>query len=156
MVAIDDLPDSLVLDLVLLEFLAQILPVHRHPIGDRAAGQIIIQPVHVSARIGHPRAQAKCLGDVEPPLLVDAEGDRIGQQRLGREQLNLQAGGYAKRPDRTLALVGSRSNGRIVGLQLVRTDLITGLTSVQEIKDTTNMALPEQQALVAGERRLIH
>ena len=33
------------------------------------------------------------LGDEEPPAFIDAEGDRVLQQRLGGDEFDLQAGG---------------------------------------------------------------
>ena len=62
--------------------------VHVHTIGDRLAGEVGVEPVHVSARVGHAGIRAKCLGDIDDSFLIDTEGDRIGQQGLGREQLD--------------------------------------------------------------------
>ena len=113
------------LDLEGLELLAEELPVHRHPVGDRAAGQVVVEPVHVTARVGHPGLVPERLGDVEDPLLVDAEGDGIGQERLGREELHLQPCRHADRADGPLALVrcggdrgavGSARRSRIIAL----------------------------------------
>jgi hypothetical protein len=80
----------------------------------------------VPACVGHPRAQAKRLGDIEPPFLIDAERDRIGQQRLRGEELDLQARWSAKGSDGFLSLVrrwrddgvvgfAGRSSARVVG-----------------------------------------
>ena len=47
------------------ELLAQVLPVHGHAVGDRPAGQVVVEPVHVPAGVGHARAVAERLGDVK-------------------------------------------------------------------------------------------
>ena len=82
----------------------EVFLVHRHAVGDRPAGQVVVEPVHVLARVGHPVAEAKRLGDVDDPFFIDAEGDRVGQERLGREQLDGQPSRHAERPDRSLRL----------------------------------------------------
>ena len=97
------------------KLLPQVFLVHGHAIGDRPAGQVVVEPVHVPARVGHPLVQAERLGDVSDPFLIDAEGDRVGQERLGGEQLDLEPGRHAERPDRSLSLVDAGAM-RVVGL----------------------------------------
>ena len=102
------------LDLVGREPVPQIFLVHGDAVGDRPAGQVVVEPVHVPAGIGHSRTVAKGLGDVKHPFFIDAEGDRIGQQRLGREQLDVQTFRHAERSDRLDGLIGGGSNCWVV------------------------------------------
>ena len=78
------------------ERLAQIFLVHGHAVGDGPAGQVVVEPVHVPAGVGHAGAMTERLGDVDDPLFIDAEGDRVGQERLGREQLDGQPRRHAE------------------------------------------------------------
>ena len=86
-VAVLDEPDPVVFGAVLRELLAQILAVHGDPVGDGAAGEVVVEPVHVLAVVGGPFVQAERLGHEQPSALVEAEGDRVGHQRLGGIEL---------------------------------------------------------------------
>src|SRR5437016_1270262 len=78
---------AIVDDLVAGEFFFQMLPVHGNPVGDGAASEIVVEPVHMSAVVGDAMKYPERLGDVAAPLLVEAECDRVGQQWLGSKQL---------------------------------------------------------------------
>ena len=84
-------------------------------VGDGAAGEVVVEPVHVAADVGDAGVQAKRLGDVEAVLLVEAEADRVGQHRLGGPEIDLEAGGDADALQGQLAFVGSESDLRLVG-----------------------------------------
>ena len=82
--------------------------VHGHAVGDRPAGQVVVEPVHVLARVGHARVQAKRFGDVGHSLFIDAEGHRVGQERLGRKQLDLEVRRHAEGTHGLFRTVGCR------------------------------------------------
>ena len=115
-VAVHDPTHPLVLDVVPGEPGPEILLVHGDAVGDGPGGQIVVEPVHMVAGIGHPVAMAERLGDVEHPLLVDGERHRVRQERLGREQLDGQSGGHPERSHRPNRLVGGRGDPRGIGL----------------------------------------
>ena len=118
-VAVLDQPDPLVVDLILAELLGlEVLPVHRHPVGDGPAGHVGVEPVHVAPVVGDARVEPERLGDEEPPALVDAERHRVGQHRLGGEQLDLQARRQPDRLDRLRRLGRGRGDLRLVQLVL--------------------------------------
>ena len=85
-----DQADAVVLDLVARKSLPQMLPVHGDAVGDGAAGEVVVEPVHVAAVVGDARVQPERLGDVASPLLVEAEADGVGQQRLGGPEFDFQ------------------------------------------------------------------
>ena len=63
-----------------------------------------------------PGVEAERLGDVEAVLLVEGEGDRVGQHRLGGEELDLEPLGHLELGDRAgpfLRRGRDRDRGRI-------------------------------------------
>ncbi len=109
--------DPLVLDFVLLrELLARVLLVHRDAVGHRARGDVLVEPIHVVADVRHALVVAEGLRDEETRFAADpvgVEADRVREQRLGGEELDLEAGRDLDARERGLALVGG---GRDLGL----------------------------------------
>ncbi len=101
-------------DTVLCEVPSQKLLVHGDAVGDRAAGEVGVEPVHMVSRVSHAGVQPKRLGDVDDSFFIDAEGNRIGQKRLGRELLDGEPARYTERPDGLLPLVRRRGKKGIV------------------------------------------
>ena len=86
-VAVLDKTDPVMFGAVLLELLAQILSVHGNPVSDCAAGEVVVEPVHVLAVIRDALVQAEGLSHVQPSPLVEAEGHGVSHQRLGGIEL---------------------------------------------------------------------
>src|SRR5262249_61520318 len=89
--AVPDQPDLIV---VVLEAEVRLLTgvlsaVHGDAVGDTAAGEVVVEPVHVPAGVRHALFEAGRFGDVDAALLVEAERDRVGHQRLGSPRLHL-------------------------------------------------------------------
>ena len=64
------------------------LLVHRQTILDRLQGDVVEVPVRLRAGVLDPPLLPGGLRDVDPPLLVDAEGHRIHQHGIRRPGLN--------------------------------------------------------------------
>jgi hypothetical protein len=92
----------------------EILLDHRLACRDGAAGGVVVEPVHHAADVDHVLLAPERLDHVEPVLLVDVKGDRVGHPRLGREQLDLKPRRHLELPERLLALVRSRGDERHV------------------------------------------
>jgi hypothetical protein len=76
------------------------------------AGEVVVQPIHVAADIGDAIVEAEGFGHVEAAFLVDGKANRIGQQRLGGEEFDLEAFGHAEAFDGSLAFIGGGSDLR--------------------------------------------
>ncbi len=72
---------------------------------DGSAGQFFIQPGHVLANVGDASVKAECFRDEETAFLVDGKRDGIGEQGLGREQLDFETLRNAKPFDGALAFI---------------------------------------------------
>ena len=88
---------------------------HGDAVGDGAAGEVVVEPVHVAAVVGDAVVQAERLGDVEAALLVEGEADGVGQHRLGGEEIDLEAVGDLDALLGLHPLVGGRGDFRLIG-----------------------------------------
>ncbi len=73
----------------------------------------------MAADVCHAGVQPKRLGDVDAILFVDGEGDRVGEQRLGGPQFELEASRDADSLARANRLVRSRVDARLVDLRVL-------------------------------------
>ena len=105
-----DQPQPVLLLGVVVGLIPEVLAEHRHPLVDRLQREIIQQPVHMPPVVLDPLLLAEGLADVDLPGIVDAEHDRVGQQRLGGEELRLDALGHLEAADGELAFLRCRSN----------------------------------------------
>src|SRR5262249_12597901 len=106
--------DAVVVDAESLEVLALVLAHHGEAVGDGAAGQVVVEPVHMPADVGDAGVQSVGLGDVTAAFLVEGERHRVGEQRLGGPQVDFEPGRHAELGDSLLALFRGRGNGRTV------------------------------------------
>ncbi len=109
-------PDAVVLDAVVLEVIAEFALHHGDAVVHGAAGEVVVEPVRVAADVGDAVVEAEGLGDVEAVLLIDGEADRVGDHRLGGEEIDLETVGDL---DAFLGLhpfVGGRGDFRFVRL----------------------------------------
>src|SRR5262249_21703989 len=113
-VAILEQPDPVVLLAVLGKLLAQILPIHGHPVVNRAGREVILEPVHMLAVVGEPFMGAVWSTATEPPGLAEAEGARIGNQRLGGVELEPESRGHPDGAESLLRLRRGPRYGRTV------------------------------------------
>ena len=109
-------PDEVDLVVVLLEaFVGRLsgilLLVDGQAIGDGLAGDVVLHPVHVAARVGHAGVESGRLGDVEPALVVEGDRDRIFEQRLRGPEFDLEVAGDMGLGERIL----DGSAGRLLG-----------------------------------------
>ena len=81
---------------------------------DRLHREFLIQPIHVPADVGHAGVEPKGFGNIEASLLVDAESNGIGEQRLGGGEFDLETLGDAKTLEREFGLVRRGLNLRRV------------------------------------------
>ena len=96
---------------------------HRLAVGDDAAGGVVVEPVHHLPDVQHAVVQPEGFGDEEAALLVDVERDRVGQARLGGEQLGLEPFGQAELTDGQLRFFRCGLN---MGLPFARRGLRRG------------------------------
>ncbi len=63
-----------------------------HPVLDRLGRQIVVKPLHVAAIVFDAVAtsHAMRLGDIDSAALVEAKRHRVGQERLGGDQLQYE------------------------------------------------------------------
>jgi hypothetical protein len=106
-------PDALLLHAVVGEALALAPAHHLDPVGDGAAGQVVVQPVHVLADVGDAGVQAEGLADVDAPARIQRDRHGIGDQRLGRHELDVESFGNAEGGERLPRLVGGELDARI-------------------------------------------
>ena len=92
--------------LVRLKILTQIATHRRQAILHGPVGQILLQPGHVPSHVGHTLMDSKGLGDVDISLHVDIEGNRVGQKRLGRYQIDHEMISSADMPEIPPGLAG--------------------------------------------------
>ena len=112
-----DQADAVVLGLVASANLSlRYLRYIAHAILDGAAGEVVVEPVHVAAIVGDAVVETKGLGDEAAALVVKGEADGIGQQRLGRPQGRRQPWSETKTFDGQLPLGRRPGNGRGKGL----------------------------------------
>ena len=111
-----DQADAVVVDAVVLEVVAELALVHGDAVVDGAAGEVVVEPVHVAADVGDAVVKAEGLGDVEAVLLIDGEADGVGEQRLGGEEIDLEALGDLDAFLRLHPLVGGGGDLRRVRL----------------------------------------
>ncbi len=78
---------------------------------------LVVQPAHVVAVVRHAVLNAERLGDETAALFVEAEGNRIGEHRLGREQFDSESAGHADARHGLPRFIGSRGN---FWLELIR------------------------------------
>ncbi len=81
-VAVLEKPQAVVLPRVFRDLVAEVLAEIGEPVGDGLSGQIVEQPVPVIAVVFDAVLLAERLTDEDPPALVEAEADGIGDQRL--------------------------------------------------------------------------
>ena len=77
------------------------------------AGEVVVQPIHVTANIGDAIMQPKHFHNKATSLFVDVKRDRVRQQRFCREQIDVESLRHTKALDRILRFVGG---GRDVGV----------------------------------------
>ena len=109
-IAVPDHADAILLLLVVGDAFALVTLHDLDTFVDRGAGEFLIQPVHVTANVRDAGVQTERFSDVEPALLVDGKADRIGQERLGSEELDLEPLGHAEAFDGRLAFVRGGSD----------------------------------------------
>jgi hypothetical protein len=97
---------------------------HGDAIRDRSVGEIVVEPVHVTADVGHAGMQPIGFGDVEAALMIDAESNGIGEKRFGGDQLDLETFGHSEALDRGFALVRGCGNAR--GIESAGNELGSG------------------------------
>ncbi len=103
-------------DAVVLEVVAELALQHGDAVGDGAAGEVVVEPVHVAADVGDAVVEAEGLGDVEAVLLIEGEADGVGDQRLGGPEIDLEAGRDLDAFLGLHPLVGGGGDFRLVGL----------------------------------------
>ena len=88
--------------------------VHRHTIRHCTTGQVVFKPVHVAADIRNALMMAKGLYHISPAFFVEAEGDWIGQHRLGGHELHFGPDRQSEAGDGVFAFVRSLSHRRAI------------------------------------------
>ena len=116
-VGVLDQPQSVVLLGVVADLVPEVLAKHRDTVVDGLQREIIEQPAHVTAIILDSLLLTKGLADVDLAPVVDAEHDRVGHHRFGREELHLDAVRHLKAADGLLAVLRRRSDRRVVFLR---------------------------------------
>ena len=97
-VGIDEHPHPVVGCFPVLLLVAQKPQVIGEPVLDRLARQVGVDPRGVvAAVVRHAPVLPEGLADEDPALLVDGEGDRIGNVGLGRKQVDGEPLGHAER-----------------------------------------------------------
>ena len=71
-------------------------------------GQFLVQPIHVLADVGHALVQSERLNHVKVALLIDVKSNRIGKQRLCRNEINREAIGELEALHGAIPLIGGR------------------------------------------------
>ncbi len=64
----------------------EVLAIHGEAVVDGAAGEVVVEPVHVAADVGDAVVQAEGFDHVEAAVGVDIEGDGVGEVGLGRDE----------------------------------------------------------------------
>ena len=73
---------------------AEFFLVHAVAVGDGAAGEVVIKPVHVLADVGDPGMQPEGFGHITTQAVVECEGDGVGQKRFSGEQAGGESLGH--------------------------------------------------------------
>ena len=99
---------------------------HHQPVVDRLAGQVLVEPVHDAADVGHAAPRPETLGHEDAPVIGHVEGHAVRHVGLGRPQLGLPALRVGEPFDRPFALVGGGGDGRGLEGGLLWTQLVLG------------------------------
>ena len=86
---------------------------HGGPVGDGLVGQVVLQPVHMPAVVLDAEVLPVRLADVQVHAVVEREGDRVGHERLGRDDRHVDALGVAEPVDRQLRLARCRHHAEV-------------------------------------------
>jgi hypothetical protein len=79
-------------------------------LGDRAAGEVLVLPLHVVAVVEDAVLDAEGLGDVDAALAIDGERHRVGEVGLAGDEVADQRLGELEAGDRLLR----RGAGRVL------------------------------------------
>ena len=104
-----------VLVVVLHPLLAEVASHHHEAILDGLAGEVLVQPVHDAADVGHAAPGAEAFDDEDAAIVGDVKGHAMGDVGLGGEELALPALGDAEPFEEAFALVGG--GGDLGGLE---------------------------------------
>ena len=97
---------------------------HRSAVLDRPAGEIVLQHEHVVPDIEDAGPIAMGFRNEDAAFFVEAEGDRVGQHRFGRPEIELHPGWNLELPG---AVLRFRGRGRGLGLRRSRIRLELGV-----------------------------